>query len=40
MFEILLWEVEEAHDIKSVAVNRSLKALYCLHNAIIVKLQS
>jgi len=37
MFEILFWEVEEAYDIKFVVVNISL---YCLHNAITVKLQS
>jgi len=37
---LLLWEVEEAYDIKFVAVNRSSKTLHCLHNAIKVKLQS
>jgi len=40
MFEILLWEVEEAYDIKFLAVNRSSKTLYCPQNAFTVKLQS
>jgi len=41
MSEILFWKVEEAYDIKFVAANiRSSKTLYCLHNAITVKLQS
>jgi len=39
MFAILFGEVEEAYDIKLMAVKRSSKTLYCQHNAITVKLQ-